>query len=314
MTVDYRHGISILQLAAFLPTIFLGAWIAFRHGFGRNSGWIFFVIFSLIRSIGACCSLVTLSNNSVNVYVAWIVCNSVGLSPLLLGCLGLLSRANDSAKRKSMNNVNPYLFRLVGLLTIVALILTIVGQTSNTSSLQNLTQVDDKTKIGIVLFLVSWVGLCFLFFLVSLRLRSIEQGERRLLMAVGISIPLLLVRLVYSFLVVFANNPDFSTVTGNVTAMLVMSVIEEILVVYICLVVGLTLSVRPKVDTEAVATGYASDYTPVAQRPGIDNSQQGYTAPPPPKEPRRQRRQRRGGPIHQLVGMAVDEIAAARQR
>jgi hypothetical protein len=232
-------------------------------------------------------------------------------APSSLSCCTKIRDRNDSVKRKSMNNVNPYLFRLVGLLTIVALILSIVGQTNNTSSLQDLTHVDDKTKIGIVIFLVSWVGLCFLFFLVSLRLRSIEEGERRLLMAVGISIPLLLVRLVYSFLVVFANNPDFSTVTGNVTVMLVLSVIEEILIVYICLLVGLTLSVRPNVDNEAVATGYASDYTPVTQPPEI---QQGYTAPPPPKEPRRQRRQRRGGPIHQLIGLAVDEIAAARQR
>jgi len=318
MAVDYRHGVSILQLVVFVPTIFVALWMTYRHGFQRSAGWIFFVIFSLIRSIGACCSLVTLSNDSVNVYVAWIVCNSVGLSPLLLGCLGVLSRANDSIKRKTMNNIHPMIFRIVGLLTILALILSIVGLTSNTSSLADLSQINAKTKVGIIIFVVSWVGLCFLMFLVSIRYRSIEDREHRLLLAVGISIPLLLIRLVYSLLVVFANNPDFKTVSGNVTAQLVMSVIEEIVIVYICLGVGLTLSVRPPVDTEAVATGYATDYVPMARQPESNNHQQGYPAQSNPaqsnsapyREPRRPRRARRGGPIRQLVGFAKDEIAA----
>lgn len=93
MAVSYRHGLSILEVVVYIPALFMALWMAYRHGFGRSSGWIFFVIFSLLRVIGSCCYLATISNpTSTNLYITWAVCNSIGLSPLTLACIGLLSR------------------------------------------------------------------------------------------------------------------------------------------------------------------------------------------------------------------------------
>jgi hypothetical protein len=91
--LDYRHGIQILELGVYLPFFFAALLLCFRHGFGRSSGWLFFAIFSLLRVVGACLSLATLNNNSTGLYVGWAICSSVGLSPLTLGLIGLLSRA-----------------------------------------------------------------------------------------------------------------------------------------------------------------------------------------------------------------------------
>jgi hypothetical protein len=191
-------------------------------------------------------------------------------------------------------------FKLVGLIAVVGFILVIVGQTSNTSSFATMTNVDTRTKIGMVLLLVSCVGLCMLFLLLSSRYRHIEGGERRLVLAVGLSLPLLFVRIIYSILVVFANNPKFNQLTGNVTIYLVMSVLEEMGVVLICLVIGFTLPAqRPAVGTE-VDTSYSPVHNQRAdpakyQDPNLYAEQ----------APGRRRRSRRG-PIGLLIGSLID--------
>jgi hypothetical protein len=94
MTINYRHGITILEIIVYTPTLFLALWMAFHHGFKKSSGWYFFNIFSLARIVGAACYLATIqSPSNVNLYIAWAVCTSIGLSPLILACIGLLSRA-----------------------------------------------------------------------------------------------------------------------------------------------------------------------------------------------------------------------------
>ncbi|KAL1979277.1 hypothetical protein VTN96DRAFT_6318 [Rasamsonia emersonii] len=312
MAVSYRHGLSILEVVVYIPALFMALWMAYRHGFGRSSGWIFFVIFSLLRVIGSCCYLATISNpTSTNLYITWAVCNSIGLSPLTLACIGLLSRVNDSIKRKTGNPLPSILFRFTGVITLVGLILSIVGQTASSDPTNGL--VNAKTKIGLIMFLIAWVGLCILLLLVGSRYRGIEDGEHRLLLAVGLSIPLLLVRLIYSLLVAFTQNPSFNMITGNVTIMLVMDVLEEIIIVLICLGIGLTLSVRQsaayiEVQTSIQSTEHNGLYPRDESGKYLSQNDQNI-----PNSERRQRQRRRGGPITQLVGLVIDEINARRQ-
>lgn len=93
MKIDYRHGISILELIAFVPTLVMSVLLAWRHGFGRTAGWYFFILFSLLRIIGNCCYLATLNDtDNKGLYTAYAVCSSIGMSPLLFGLLYNLSR------------------------------------------------------------------------------------------------------------------------------------------------------------------------------------------------------------------------------
>ena len=86
MKVDYRHGISILELIAFVPSLVMAGLLAWRHGFGRTAGWYFFIIFSLLRIVGNSCYLATLNYpGNESLYAAWAVCSSIGMSPLLFG-------------------------------------------------------------------------------------------------------------------------------------------------------------------------------------------------------------------------------------
>jgi hypothetical protein len=94
MGVTYHNGISILQLIVYLPVFFLSAFLVFRHSLRRSSGFFFLNVFAQARIVGTCCDLATIDNQTaIGLYVASAVCSSIGLSPLLLACAGLLSRA-----------------------------------------------------------------------------------------------------------------------------------------------------------------------------------------------------------------------------
>ena len=92
MAVTYRDGISILQLFFYIPACFIAFWLAFRHGFHRNAGWVYLVLLSLIRIVGSCARLETISDDSNGAETTAAICFSIGISPLILLCLGLLSR------------------------------------------------------------------------------------------------------------------------------------------------------------------------------------------------------------------------------
>ncbi|KAJ5835302.1 hypothetical protein N7447_001328 [Penicillium robsamsonii] len=300
MAIDYRHGISILEIAVYSPTLFLALWMAFHHGFKKSSGWFFFVIFCLARIVGSACHLATIQfPSSVDLYIAWAVCTSLGLSPLILACIGLLSRANDSIKRKTDNALPPMIFRIVGLFSLVAVILSILGATSNPNITHGL--VNMKTKVGLIFYLIAWIGVCGLLLLVAKRTHSIEDGEHRLLLAVAVSLPLILVRLMYSFIYAFGHKAEFNSVSGNITIQLVMSILEEFVVVLVCLGIGLTLQVRP-----------SAEYT---QQPSVSTRyenamelESGHLMGQSAEKVRAQRPKRRGGPIARLVMFIVDEI------
>lgn len=92
MNFNARGGISILELVVYFPSLLLAVFLCVKHGFGRSSGWVFILFLCLIRIIGACCQLATYSNASVGLFEAVVILDSVGVSPLLLATVGVISR------------------------------------------------------------------------------------------------------------------------------------------------------------------------------------------------------------------------------
>ena len=123
---------------------------------------------------------------------------------------------------------------------------------------EGLQHPDIKVKVGMILYVISWAQLALFLVLVAWRSEFVEKGERRTLVAVGLSVPLLLVRMIYALLIWFLHDSTFSMMGGNETVQLVMSVLEEIAVVIICLAIGMTLKVRGKTSREGRQLEYAS--------------------------------------------------------
>jgi hypothetical protein len=144
--------------------------------------------------------------------------------------------------------LHPLVFHLLSTFTIIALILCIVGGVLSSDSTATLGSIDSSTKAGVIIFIIAWVLLCGLLTALATQSTCIEKGERRLILAVEVCVPFILVRLIYSVILSFAHNPHFNLISGSTTINLVMAVLEEFVVIIVCLGVGLTLKVQKERD------------------------------------------------------------------
>lgn len=92
MSLAYHTIIAIVQLVFFVPGFGLAILLGLRHGFKKSAGWYFLIMFCLVRTVGAICEIIAEQAQSRNAFIAAVVCNSIGLAPLTLLCLGMLSR------------------------------------------------------------------------------------------------------------------------------------------------------------------------------------------------------------------------------
>jgi hypothetical protein len=243
VVITYRNGVSIGELVVYFPALAVAILLNVRHGFGRSSGWVFLIIFTLARIIGSCFQLAEINDptNKTN-YIAAAILNTVGLSPLELAGLGLLSRVISSINKRQDTLIKPYHMKLVQALVTIGLILGIVGgvNASNDFGKSN-APVQTLSKAALALFIVAYGFIVLTTILSSFSVSCAEAGEKRLLLAVALSIPFLLVRLIYSAIALFGNNSDFNSSTGNITIFLCMALLMELAAVTIYEAMGITL-------------------------------------------------------------------------
>jgi hypothetical protein len=284
--LTYRNGVSIAETVVYAPSLCVAAFLAIRHGLGQNSGWLFLILFCLARIIGPCMQLATMSGEFLGVipvdiheynsdldtsdptntslYTGSAILQNVGLSPLMLATIGLLSRLLDSIHRSKRTFLNTHMFLLIHLLITVGLVLGIVGginaADSYIASGFKAYTPTDLNKAGTALFIVAYFAIVIVTILTSFHVSHAEKGEKRLFMAVVLSLPLLLVRLVYSIISTFTHNYSFNLLNGSVTVVLCMALFEEFLIVAIYEGTGLTLKkVLPK-EPHYEATEHTSSH------------------------------------------------------
>lgn len=92
MALGDRGYVSIAELVVYIPALVLALVVCARHGLHRASGWMYTVVLCVVRIVGAICQLVTYSDHSEGLLTATLIIDSIGISPLLLATLGMLSR------------------------------------------------------------------------------------------------------------------------------------------------------------------------------------------------------------------------------
>jgi hypothetical protein len=239
MTFSAAGWVSVAELIVYLPAICLAIYICSRHGFSRSSGWLYTLILCLVRIIGAICQLLTYHDTSTGLLKATLIIDSIGLSPLLLATLGLLSRLADWVNTRGTPLLGVKHFRILQLLISLGLILSIAGGSSGSS-----TNASPSTtsKAAIVLFIVGFVGICIVWAITLPGVVVVPGPEKRISMFVIIALPFILVRLAYSALAVFVHNHTFNIIDGSVAVHAFMAVLEEFIVVGLYLILGWMLS------------------------------------------------------------------------
>ena len=130
----------------------------------------------------------------------------------------------------------PKPLHILTLACIIALIISIVGvNQSNFEDYHPNKLVKASMGIFLASFAITMLLSVALFYQLSF---SMRKYQKKLFMAIGLSAPFFLVRLIYSAICDFGHSKDFSVFGGNNTAYLCMSVLEEIVAIIIVLGFG----------------------------------------------------------------------------
>ncbi|KAL2075582.1 hypothetical protein VTL71DRAFT_525 [Oculimacula yallundae] len=250
MTLTYRNGVSIAEIIVYTWAIAIAIFLVLRHGFRKNAGWIYLVIFCLARIIGPAMQLATISNpTSTSLYTGYAILNNVALSPLMLATMGLLGRLLDSIHETYNTKLHPATLKIVHLIILVGLILGIVGGINASDSYIKEMQAGGAaayrpgslSKAGAALFVISYAAIVASTIIISFSTPHAQAGEKRILYAVAVALPFLLIRLIYSCISTFSHNTKFNLLTGDETVLLCMAYLMEICVVITFEGMGLTL-------------------------------------------------------------------------
>ena len=253
MALTSWNAVSIVELVIYTHALFISIYLWARHGFGRNVAWIYLMAFTIIRVVGASLQLATIgSQDSIDLQTAVARLSYIGLSPLLLTTFCLLKRVNESIEKSYNTGLTPLRFKLIRIPIIIALILVIVGVSASAADLieTGFYTIQVTTKVGVALFILVFATIVLITGVFILHYAYVEVGQRRLLIAVAVSLPFIFVRLIYTILVTFTSLKGFSIIDGNVVAAGCTAVMEEMIVVMIYEAVGLTLPQEKRIRTE----------------------------------------------------------------
>jgi hypothetical protein len=172
----------------------------------------------------------------------------VVLSWAYFDILQSLKRKPHSSNQKQPTPISPRFFRLAYLPTLAGFILAIIaGVDSSSSSANTLSQGSTFSKIAVILFLVALIAQSFMAWTMFRGIRFLDSGEQKLLYAVGVGMPFLAVRILFSFLLAFGVSPGTFNLVGifvkQVVTQALMAVAPETIVVLMYLISGLLLPI-----------------------------------------------------------------------
>ncbi|KAL8720860.1 MAG: hypothetical protein Q9225_002339 [Loekoesia sp. 1 TL-2023] len=238
MTLPDGSRLAIAELVFYAPALILSGFVNVRHGFRHELGWFYLVLLSIIRLVGNSMDIAANSENNVDLFTGAAILNGVGLSPLLLAMTAMLKRVNKDLLPGPLERI----LNLIRIPILVTLVLTAYGSSKlyGEVSPSDYKHGENIARAGIIVLLLSF-GLLTLITAFSFpHRRQIRTGESVMLYAVAVSVPFILLRLIYSTLVYFdTHSKTFNLTGGNIWARAFMSVVEEWITVILYITAGL---------------------------------------------------------------------------
>jgi len=270
MTIDQFGKIAAAEIAFYVPVLCIAFFVTLKHGFSRRQGWVFLCIFSLVRIAGGATTLVyrTSSHPQTGVIIAATILSGIGLSPLLLATHGFLGKIAEYGWRS--NSTRP--LHMIRLLLVLAPILAAVGGSMVTpdNSASSINTGRTLTRVGVVLFLVAFVGLFAVHIILWQARLLIPDHHLKLLLGISLAMPPLFIRIVYSLLGAFASSTHsrWSFVTGDWRLYLTMGLIMEYLVAGSYVITGLLTPLQKEdeeLNLKAMGGSNRVPYVPVGR-------------------------------------------------
>lgn len=258
MGLDARGDIAIATVVIYVPVALLALAATLRHGFNRSGGWLSLLIFSCVRIAGAIAHIIAeeQKSKSETPYIVAFALEAAGLAPLLTSTAAFVGQTSSVGSKGDQPFIPTRIFRLIQLVLTIAFILSIVGASRSTSSIQSTrNSAESMRKAGSILFAVSYLVIVALTAFCWMQRDLIYYHRRSLLLCATAALPFLLVRLIYSVCSAFSGIPSFNSsgpeaatgslsafniITGKWELYLVMAFLMELIVVLIYLGYGLT--------------------------------------------------------------------------
>jgi hypothetical protein len=217
MALDSHGILAAVTIAMYVPFLLLSIKIVSKYGIARGDGWVFLLIFCIIRVLGGALLVAAEDITPVNtsLYIGGYALEASGLSPLLLCTLGLLHSIFQTPDG-SPRHQRP--FRLLQLLGTIALVLTIIGISDETSSTSGSSSSGNTMRrAGVILFAVLYIILVGVCLHQWTQIHSVMRYRKQLLKAISVALPFLAIRTLYSILSTFSSS-TFSTTSTSTTS------------------------------------------------------------------------------------------------
>lgn len=251
MTLNSHADLAAAEIAFYVPALCLSLFVCYRQGFSKNLGWFYLVLISLLRIIGASCTLyiVTQNNYSASLLETAAITSAIGTTPLLLVLLGFLERINQ---RMYSDGIPLVFFRPIHLLSLVALILGIVGGVNKADASSYQTGVD-CSKAASILFLAVYVALAVISVLTATKRDRIPSAEHTLSLVAIVVLPFILVRVIYTVATSFASRGSlFFATNPNIWCQALMMFLMEAICVALYVWAGLCTPKQTELDTHRI--------------------------------------------------------------
>lgn len=140
----------------------------------------------------------------------------------------------------------PALLNALHVSSILGLILAIIGGTKYSSDISSARR---WSQASVVIFTIIFIVQSAAAAILCLRIGHMPRSERVLIHAILLSVPPLIVRVIYSILGAFVHNKTFNIFNGSATTFGCMAVLPEFVVVVFYISAGFIVPIIPRAMT-----------------------------------------------------------------
>ncbi|KAF9891768.1 hypothetical protein FE257_003249 [Aspergillus nanangensis] len=220
----YRDGIAVAQVVYFFVALLAACYFRWT----RRIGWFCIGVLAIFRLVGAGCMLGTIHNDTDGLWAGVFVCESLGVLLAIFLLLEILERIN-----KVVPVARRWVFIVPQVVTWIDIGISIAGfvVVKQKDHGQLLPTPYSRAGIAILFAIYLWMAGTFVFF--WLRRANYPVVEHRAVRCVGVCVPILAIRVVYSLIFVITADMTWNAVKGDSTAYLVMTMLPEVAIVAI---------------------------------------------------------------------------------
>lgn len=230
--LDERGDIAIALVVIYPFIAILTLILTIRHGFSRQAGWLFLLIFSICRIVGGILHIVAEKTNppQIGLYIGAYTLEGIGLAPFLLCTKSFIEVVGrDVFGTPSLPLITRPRLRILGLLLTAGSVLIITGATqSSDDDESSVNTANELRKIGGILLAVTFVLLVILHLFLWQVQHMLQDFQRMLLKGISFALPFLAVRVLYSVLSNFAPTVNFGDTTSSSTSSSALSKFSSI--------------------------------------------------------------------------------------